>query len=402
VSSRQYAPAAPRTTPVEGPAAPMPSPDESAYTPSSSGSATPWLDAAAGEVDAAGRKAKPFEGAPKRYEDALELHTRAVDLVRGVVTNALSGHVSPNDRLDSPTLLARNAAQWLVEGGPVSLVVLTQVHDAHLRPGLDGRGYFDTRAGLWDRGDYDPTLVDGAARNDAGIASSDSDGATRNGQITLRDPHTTDRSTLLATLVHEVQHVADHNLEDQQDRPEGSDPVTTAAPWMYSRYQSEFRSYWPQVRALESEPAVQRPVTVWTPDGERTARTGFENARQQAVFDALDHQPQDHVYRTADGEWCGAYGHLVYYYAVDADYRAMVDAYVFPTGENLVLSLRIEALTRALERGAPLEAPVGALDGPDRKFLRESRHSSAAPFWELAERSLDPERLAWLERALAE
>lgn len=331
--------------------------------------------------------------------------------------------------------LLRNSAQW-IDSGQADLIVLTPIHDAHMRPSIanDQLGYFDTRVDYAGSGhDYDDSVnAAGQATNDAGIdisfagilGSMSGDGQT----MTIVDPSSQGESVVVETLIHEVQHDADqHKAGDPWadsspgrfttllNRLAGDPAAADKAPSaFYNSYQSEFRAYWmenPEGSSQDrygssSGPAVTN-ITVTAveqgadqrtgggDDTTRSVQTSFGNERQEAIFKHLLNVRSDNVYwdwsrAGGAGGWTATYAYLPHYYALDPNFKRMVDAYQQPVAGNLINSVRIQALSTALTSGdlAQATAAVADLDRVDHAYL--SDRTQSGPLWRQASSRLSP------------
>jgi nucleoid-associated protein YgaU len=79
---------------------------------------------------------------------------------------------------------------------------------------------------------------------------------------------------------------------------------------------------------------------------------------------------------------------VFYYYAVDATFKAIVDAYSTPVSGNAINSPRIQDLSDALAAGvaADVWTAVAALDALDQGYLAD--HAASQPLWDQAQAAL--------------
>jgi hypothetical protein len=152
---------------------------------------------------------------------------------------------------------------------------------------------------------------------------------------------TQDKELVKETLVHEVQHVADHHPLDSS-----------------GRYVSEFNAYWIDKTFQEkSAKSGTADPTLTASDG--TVLTGFDNARQQRIF--------QHLY---DG-----YSYVPTAWSGDAAFKAMVLGYKRPEGVNLIDSVRIDDLYLELTKSPPdiakAKEKLKKLTGHDKAALQD-------------------------------
>ncbi len=374
----------------------------------------------------------PRAGAPPTKAAALDRHRRNIAMMNRIIESGKSVQVDPGQGFNSRANLLRNSAQWIDEG-QADMFVLSPTHDSHLRPstGSSGIAYFDTRVDWKGSGaDYDDTLdASGQATNDDGLDIADpsilggmaSDGRT----LTLYDPLGQGESVIVETLIHEVQHDADQSGSGQpwSVTPPASDPASleNAPAWAYNSYQSEFRAYWmenPEGSASDnfessSDTAVDALTVTVVDQGPDQATgggddvtvsvtTNFKNRRQQSIFQQLWDTVPGNVYwdwtlAGGSGDWTTTYGYVPYYYAMDPNFKKMVDDYAQPASGNLINSPRIQALSEALATGdiARVQAAVQDLDALDLTYLSDRNQSQ--PLWDQARSSLSATDLAAFE-----
>lgn len=378
--------------------------------------ATPYLDAAGGDDEVAIASRRPGAG-PSTHAEALARHADNVERVEDVLDR---GRAVPGNGEASGDTLLRNTAEWF-DHGEAELFVLSPTHDSDRRKGVGDHqvAYFDARVPYRGAGaDYDKSM--------AGIEvmGTGSYGKTEGRRVTLYDPKRKGPDEIAAILVHEVQHDADRTEDGERfavekpDKP-SPDAVSVAPAHVYNHYQSEFRAHWMEHQegtfgdpyGRSDGPSI--PVSVAAVDQgpdrrtgggddvRREVMTGFENGRQQAIFLAMwTEQPGDLYWDWqlgASGGWTVAYGSFIHYYALDPNFKAMVDAFSEPSGGNLVNSVRIEALGDAIDTGTwpPVADAVRQLDTVDRAFLAD--RAASAALWERARAELAPDDVAKLE-----
>ena len=370
--------------------------------------------------------------APATKRGALARHRRNLAMMNRIIDSGLSVQVDPSEGFNSRPNMLHNTAEWIDQGN-AQLFVLSPTHDSHLRPsaGAGDYAFFDNRVDYKGAGhDYDDTLdAAGNATNDAGLeiepgsilGGMSSDGNT----LTVNDPGSQGENTVTETLIHEVQHDADRsNAGDPwAATAPAADPaaVDSAPSWAYNNYQSEFRAYWtenPEGSAADqfgssTDNAVTNfnisaidqgadQVTGGGDDTTSTVSTAFTNKRQEDIFNQLFTARADNLYWdwTLDGgagDFTETYGYLAHYYAHDPNYKSMVDGYTNPIGGNLVNSVRIQALSEALETGnmADVRPAVGNLDALDLTYLADRTQSQS--LWDQARDELTAAEVTELE-----
>ncbi len=347
-----------------------------------------------------------------------------------------------------PNTLLLNSVQWIDTKAIKKFTVMTPTHDYDTRR----RGefaYFDWRVQHPNiGGDYDATPPPSGADPGVQYKTDQNVAATAFFDeltfFTSMEPISAD--DFRRNLVHEVQHVADQ----VGGRAALSIGVKSDLARTIDSYQAEFRAFWVQP-ALAAQPGVfvqryenfgssQTPATnpgpvyanpigkcqdfCVTPAGSTNSSqcqkkcdvtnsgpTQFRNEKQQNIFYYLVEKYRD------DRFDC--------FYVCVPEFRKMVHEFSHPTGENLVNSVRIEALIQALEQCKPsmsisnpeIQAVIAAaknLDPVDRLFLKEVKKAappgskqppakdikSAQPFWDHAGRKLSKAALAMLENAI--
>jgi hypothetical protein len=235
------------------------------------------------------------------------------------------------------------------------------------------------------------------------------------GALNLIGTETMGDEEVRATIIHEVQHVADRTDRPARDvsnpiapiyRVPGTPPVggvnstSLLSERDYNLYQTEFRAYWvmaEQGSVRDEFGSATQPAknerTLPGPSGAQTIRTNFANERQENIFWHLVTPGYDFI---ADA------------YTRDPAFKAMVDGFSMPTGGNLINSVRILELGDAIDACTPrlgerdplvrtVLARANALDEIDRTFLRGS---GSGPFWEHALRMLSQRVFASLTRQL--
>lgn len=323
-------------------------------------------------------------------------HEKQQERVAGLLQKGLAQKPATASATD-PQALFRNSCEWIVQGKS-SLVVLTRTHDSETRIPTK-LAYFDKQVKFPQTGgDYqlrrDVSDGDHIAYFDPGY-----EGGMGPDGLSLVDPGSKTDEKLRTVIVHEVQHAAEQNAGNEAGRVQGSPGLKGSDALIsgqrHNDYQSEFRAFWienpegsPQDRFGSSRaPARNGRAVAWTDPGsqqERKVKTEFRNARQENIFWYLhDAYPGLEVAST---------------YVTDPGYRAMVNSFENPVGVNLVNSVRIQNLIKAIESLAAAQGAgsqgaarllflrVADLDATDRAFLEDPAGSQA--FWKFAERSL--------------
>ncbi len=279
---------------------------------------TSQLDGSAG-LDAAAPKAQTFApGAPKDFATAKDRHRANLDLLKKLLDEG-------KDDKDSKWGKAYpNACQWLL-AGKTTLHALTETHDSVARATRLGdatlRAFFGSKTPVPTMSSYDDTdqtKADNIELVDPSWLGYRSAGSPS--KVVIVDPVTKDKELVKETITHEVQHDADHHGTSD-----------------FERYQTEFDAYWIDKSYGSKSPRTgsENPALA-AADG--TALTGFDNARQQAIF--------EHLYNSA------AYAYVKTGWG-NAAFKAKVLALKFPAGSNLINSARIDDLYLALTKSPP-------------------------------------------------
>jgi LysM repeat protein len=361
--------------------------------------------------------------APATKRSALARNRANLTMMKRIIDSGLSVEVDPSKGFNSRANLLHNTAEWIDEGN-AQMFVLSPTHDSHLRPSVGAGDYafFDNRVDFKGSGHtYDDSLdVAGDATNDSGLeiepgsilGGMSSDGNT----LTVNDPLAQGENVITETLIHEVQHDADQSNAGSPwaaTAPANDPSATDSAPsWAYNNYQSEFRAYWmenpegsaPDQFESSTDLAVTNfnitaidqgadQVTGGGDDTSVTVSTAFTNARQESIFNQLFESRADSLYWdwTLDGgagDFSDTYSYLPHYYALDPNYKAMVDGYTNPVAGNLVNSVRIQSLSEALTAGdmAGVRTAAGNLDALDLTYLTD--RSQSQPLWSQAQSDL--------------
>lgn len=237
-----------------------------------------------------------------------------------------------------------NACQWLL-AGKTTLHALTETHDSASRATTLGdasnRAFFGTDATVPTMSSYNE--LDESDATNIELVDPSWLGYREEGtpsKVVIIDPVTKGKESVKETIVHEVQHDADHH---------GSSD--------FAGYQTEFDSYWiDKTFVEESSKSGSADDTMTAADG--TVLAGFDNARQQRIF--LHLYNSDSYAYVATG-W------------TDATFKAQVLALKAPRGVNLVNSTRIDDLYLELVKSPPdvaeAKKKVKALNGHDRAAI---------------------------------
>lgn len=367
-----------------------------------------WLatgDPVTGRAPALATQPTAAAGQPATFEEAMSIHERDLAMVDRVFASARSIVPDPESGPDSRPTLLHNSVEWLDEG-EADLVILSPTHDGALRGAGAGKvAFFDTRASWGAGATYDPTLdAAGKAGNNAGIQFQLAGvvGTMDGSRMKVYNPAAFPESMLVETLIHEVQHDADqHQTGDLWDQGSAASITTdgSAPNGLFEAYRSEFRAYWmenPPGSADDhfGEPKASVAVQFMLPakiNGVvETVTTSFVTQRQADIFAHLVgvFPPDLQWYNPTTGRFFGAYGYIAHFYVADPAFRQMVDStFELDTG-NPVNSVRIQALSMAIEtlNDDLIADAVEALDPVDRAVLRD--RGTSDPLWQQAAQTL--------------
>lgn len=332
--------------------------------------------------------------------------------------------LAPDQKAKDPHVIFNNSIAWL-RSGRISLSVLSRV------PGQPDTArnvkFFDPTVNLPDLGGSVDQTVELAKDLDA-----DTDAQ---GHINfIAKPNLTE-VMVRDTFRHEVQHVADAHAEPgakqtaQKDFQAETGVSSTHAllnATIWSNYESEFRGYW--VGSI-ARPGFQggisdagTPVMVggsggsdrWgseTGTGGELKVTGHEDLKKdwpsyvpEATIQ-LDNEKQTRIANHIVHNYFG----MEETFLTSPLFRDKIQALTKPQGINLVNSVRIDKLRRAIQgpathisvwtrtitREQDVAAAVRDLDAADRAFLKDTR--AAKPFWDDARQRLSPAFFTWLE-----
>ena len=187
-------------------------------------------------------------------------------------------------------------------------------------------------------------------------------------KIAILDPVTQGQEQVKETIVHEVQHDADHHQLDS-----------------WGRFLSEFNSYWID-KTFQDKSAKSGTADPTLTTGDGMLLTGFENARQQRIFQHLYDE-----YPYVPTAWTG-----------DPAFKAKVLAQKRPEGINLIDSVRLDDLYLELTKSpvdyAAAKVKLKQLTDHDRAALQDS--SMATPWKKLLAGLADQKEAAFLRKEL--
>jgi len=316
----------------------------------------------------------------------------------------------PSKGFEDPDNLLQNSLQWLPAPGEsagasaqISLTILSPTHDKDTRDSSQGRAFFDPRVEYPAIGGDYP--ADSAIKTDSGLKFKSrtlqgAEATTEFKSVKIFTDIFLDFDALRKILIHELQHVADQSTPSTSMHFGSSNPLLAAVE---EAYKTEFRAFWIQPEPTppprgafvpsvsqnfgsSQEPASNtQAVTVKDSGscklctaGKQTVRTKFKNNKQEKIFWYL---LEEYKFDQFD---C--------FYICSPDFRDMANNFVVPESVNLVNSVRIQALSDALQ-GCTQQMSLGDLallrvittakdlDAIDRQFLRDQR---SRPLWSLA------------------
>ena len=310
---------------------------------------------------------------PKDLAQHVREQTRIYTFINQAALRVLGAHATERERL------LKNTCE-MVRRGDVTVIVLSR---ATLIPAnLAGQqAYFDPQVS------YPATGGTYGTEDDAHIYRkelSESAHADHHGTIRIFDADDYTDHQLTTILIHEAQHEADWHDNFWREGLAGVDKPTEARA---ESYRSEFRAYWlggvpaadgSDTLPLASAAATNAKSVSYKVPGDlfATSRaTHFANARQQAIFWYMASRP-------------ATYEYVPRLYVTSAHFRAMVDGLTRPVGGNLLNSIRIDALRRAIlgvrvgDRATKIAEVVqatAALDAADKAHLADV--AASQPFW---------------------
>lgn len=240
-----------------------------------------------------------------------------------------------------------NACQW-IDGGRTRLYALTLTHDAQARAtalGQNGKvAYFGisqpvpTESSYNENTQTDANNIETWNANVLGYRRSSTPS-----QIAIMEPKLAPTSQLQQTIVHEVQHDADHH---------------GAGSW--EGYATEFRAYWMAGMEWANSATGTANDSLTTSTTPSVTLTGFDNQRQQMIFKHLYDDP--------------SYAYVKEAWANDASFKTKVLALKRPSGTNLVNSPRIDALYLEVSKSKPdvdrVKTLAGALTASDKTAIQ--------------------------------
>jgi len=340
----------------------------------------------------------------KKRDDRVKDHLKEQKRVYALIDKGLKRKPGKGGVLDRDTLF-RNACEWIATG-KATLTVFTATHDRTTRV-KDKEAFFDSRFHYPDPGgSYEPLPTAG----EAGIKAVPKDwlGGMSNHRLDMFDtgsmPNDED---LVDTIIHEVQHDAD--LTDARTgygagpgaapRPADAKNDDLVIVGHITGYQTEFRARWIEQLGEADDPypsstkaATNAKKVAFAGAGDPQT-THFKNLRQEKIFWSIAKK----------------YEFEEPYVKYEA-FRTAVDDFAQPAGMNVINSVRILALTEAIDactaakqvkdpEVAAVLTAAQALDAADRQFLHDADLS--APFWSHAKSHLGAAPLKELETAAA-
>jgi nucleoid-associated protein YgaU len=362
--------------------------------------------------------------APRSRPSAKRLHRENSVYMQRVIDSGKSITPDPLAGADSFANLYKNAAEW-IDMGEAVLSVLSPTHDSAARGAAPSEiAYFDKSVDFRSTGaDYDDgNLAD--PRVD--IADQNVIGGMDNGgvELTLYNPKAMGDALVVQTLIHECQHDADqHTHGSTWEHTPGAGAATPA--WVYNSFLSEFRAYWtesPEGNAADRFPVSSAApnqsnysiaaITNIGPDGAEL--TGDDvvafgtitmaNARQEAILVhmGITERPVGDWWDFAANDWRtdSVYGHVFYCMAADPAFLQFVQNNALPQLGNRINSVRIQALSTALE-GSDVSAvfsAADALEDLDKVYL--SDRTQSAGIWSQAAAKLNGADFVRFEEAV--
>lgn len=367
------------------------------------------------------KAAKPEDAATaqqhrEREAEHLKRQATVYAVVDGARREAASGAPLSPDR----KLLA-NSAEWIT-ARRLDLVVLTPTHDSGQRAADFGYAYFDATVAYPQAGGRYPSAPitgdDQLFYHKASLA-----GLARRHPRTQRPTlfvfpgPSDDVAELARTIVHESQHLIDNSV-DQATVAQHKEKTHTAASTDPSAltiaYRREFRAFWmagkEQVTVLGG--GTIGDTTFGSPD--QRARNLDKVIHPLAGVSGVGNLYDPVATHFVNEKQENIFWHLVsrYHYgqpyAMDHAFRKQVDAYDRPYTDNLVNSLRVDAvltvlgwcnptMTRESPEVAKLFEKVRLLDPTDRQFLSSA---DSREFWDRAKAALPAAVLTELTAAV--
>jgi len=306
-------------------------------------------------------------------------HIANQDRVYGIIENGLK-IADPNSNSEA---MLKNSCEW-IDQGKTDFTVLTPTHDTFAR----ARGflaYFDPLIKYpQEGGDYPFAPPRKSPHITFGGFGTVGDTSKEKNLIRLFDPESQTDPELMKTIVHEVQHNADQADTDQPWVVDGGQDL--------NEYESEFRARWignfqtpNNDFGSPTNPAKNEKVLIDKSGKLNVQTTGFHSERQENVFWNIVDNGYEFVRRE---------------YLRSPEFRKKVDDYSLPIGGNLMNSVRIQNVSKALSHSnqqmARLSAEVnfvfeaaGRLNKVDSRYLKDESFSK--PFWDQARSSLSPQ-----------
>jgi Domain of unknown function (DUF4157) len=334
------------------------------------------------------------------YDEAKKIHLTQQKQVLDVLTEGLLKDPDPSKGLADPDNLFHNTAEW-IETGDLNLAVMTPTHYGYNQSTTKPIPYFD--ANVWHPrigGDYplDPVGLHPSPDSIVLVPLG------RNGEMKstakppllllfINDQKPVEPKQIKNTLVHELQHLADQH--DGSWSSLGSffgKTYDLSFDFKWSSYQTEFRAFWlqPATSTYDNFGSAQEPakndrrVTLSSLKPGCTISsqpTNFQNQRQEKIFWNMSLESY----------------HFEEFYVCNEEFKKRVDEFAFPVSGNLVNSVRIQALSEALEKcgkqmnmfSAPVLRVIDVgrrLDEIDRQFVNDEGISK--PLWNQAQKHL--------------
>lgn len=236
-----------------------------------------------------------------------------------------------------------NSCMWLT-AGKTTLHALTETHDADARATALGeagkKAMFGLDAAVPTASEY--AKDDQTNRANIYLAKTSWLGFRRGGspsKVVIIEPKSKGKDSVQETIVHEVQHDADHH---------------GTSGW--ERYATEFRAYWIDGTYRSKKTASgSADSSLAAKDG--TVLSGFDNERQQTIF---KHLYDSDSYAYVKAGWS------------DSDFKKKVLDLKKPEGSNLVNSPRIDDLYLELQKPKPDLDKVKELGGKLTKADKQS------------------------------
>jgi hypothetical protein len=286
-------------------------------------------------------------------------HKRNVQAVKDLITEM--------KKSDQP-LKVRNTGEWIDPAGAAKndLFVMTPTHDSLERAHANGEDGNLAFFGADVQFPGDSATYSDDVDNQAGIkyGSRTLDGTHSGKTIRLFDPENRSKKTIIATLVHEVQHDA-----DRHDVEEGWKEAFKSPEQSWVRYKTEFRAWW-----------IDGDMDEHSEASGTAKNPKFDNAKQQAIFDMFYSSPSYGTWLKPNYDDNKEVG--------GEKFQDLIHGYKRPESINLINSTRIDDFSRALEKCGrgdkdskkdPLKSLYAAaeqLNEEDRKYVNSKKAAS--------------------------